>query len=131
SHATGALSVQGSLMFTAAATYMGQVYGTAAARTNVSGAATLAGAVAVQPLSRVVATTTYTILSASALAGTFQSAFVIGNFARNARLSYAGNNVLLTLDPGLLSPVLSSANANQTNVAAAIDNALLAGNTLP
>jgi uncharacterized protein with beta-barrel porin domain len=39
--------------------------------------------------------------------------------------------VFVTLDPGLLSPILPGhATTNQKNVAAAIDNALLAGNTL-
>ncbi len=70
---------------------------------------------------------------AGTLNGTFASASVAGtsNFARNPILSYVGNDVLLTLDPGLLSPVLpGNANANQIKVAGAIDNALLAGNNL-
>jgi uncharacterized protein with beta-barrel porin domain len=46
-------------------------------------------------------------------------------------LSYVGNEVLLTLDPGLLSPILpANAGANQTKVAGAIDNALLGGGNL-
>jgi autotransporter-associated beta strand protein len=127
----GTLAVQGNLVLTAAATYMVQVSGASADRTNVTGTATLAGAVAVQPLSRVLATTTYTIMTAAGTNGTFDAAFVNGNLARNARLSYAGGSVFLTLDPSLLSPSLSSANGNQTNVAATIDNALLAATNLP
>jgi uncharacterized protein with beta-barrel porin domain len=66
--------------------------------------------------------------------GTFSTAdFLAANsFARNARLSYVGNDVLLTVDPGLLSPNLpANASINQRNVAAGIDNALTAGASMP
>ena len=47
---------------------------------------------------------------------------------RNARLTYVGNDVLVTLDPGLLSPILpGNASINNRNVAAGIDNALEGG----
>jgi uncharacterized protein with beta-barrel porin domain len=125
----GTLSVQGSLVFTTAATYMIEVSGASADRTNVMGTASLAGNVAVTPLSRLSATTTYTILTSSGTTGVF-AAVTVSNpgFARNARLNYVGNSVLLTLDPGMLSPSLPGfANINQSNVAGGIDNALLAG----
>lgn len=49
-----------------------------------------------------------------------------------SRLSYLGNDVFLTLDPGLLSPILpGNAGINQKNVAAGIDNALIASANLP
>jgi hypothetical protein len=51
--------------------------------------------------------------------------------ARNPHLTYSGTSVLLTLDPGLLSPSLSGANINQRNVAAGIDNALAGGANPP
>ena len=98
----------------------------------MAGTATIAGRVVVDPLARLGATTTYTILNAGTLSGTFDGVTLAGNYARNARLSYLGNDVLLTLDPGLLSPILSgTANGNQNNVAAAIDNALINGATMP
>ena len=128
----GLLNVNGSLTFTAAATYLVQISGTTSDRTNVTGTATLAGRVAVDPLARLNQTTTYTIINAGTLSGTFDTTTLTNNFARNARLSYVGNDVLLTLDPGLLSPILpGNASGNQKNVAAAIDNALTGGATLP
>ena len=129
----GTLTVQGNLVLTTAATYMVEISGTSADKTVVTGAAQLAGKVVVAPSSRIAATTTYTILSSTGTTGTFGSVS-LGNpaLARNARLSYAGNNVLLTLDPGLLSPALPGfATVNQRNVAAGIDNALLGGANLP
>ena len=129
----GTLRISGSLTMTAAATYLVQVSGSTSDRTIVTGTANIAGAVVVDPLTRLTQKTTYTILFASGLNNAFSSAnlLVANNFARNPILSYVGNDVLLTLDPGLLSPVLpGNASANQIKVAGAIDNALLAGNNL-
>jgi T5SS/PEP-CTERM-associated repeat protein len=128
----GTLTVAGNLVLTTAASYMVEVSGTSADKTVVTGAAQLAGTVVVKPIGRVSATTTYTILTSANTTGTFGSV-TTGNsaYARNARLSYSGNNVLLTLDPGLLSPSLPGfANINQKNVAAGIDSALLAGGSM-
>ncbi|WP_271670921.1 autotransporter outer membrane beta-barrel domain-containing protein [Bradyrhizobium sp. CCBAU 51627] len=125
----GTVTVTGNLVFTTAATYMVQISGASADKTIVGGSAQLAGTLAVMPTSRVNATTTYTILTASNLSGTFGTVTVsTPALARNARVSYAGNEVLLTVDPGLLSLGLpTSATINQKNVAAGIDAALLAG----
>lgn len=124
--------IMSSLTMTAASTYLVEVSGTSSDRTVVTGAATLAGQVSISPLTRLTATTTYTILNAGALSGTFDSASVTGNFARNARLAHVGNEVLLTLDAGLLAPALSgAATINQKNVAAGIDKALVSGAALP
>jgi autotransporter-associated beta strand protein len=129
----GTLTVQGNLTLATAATYMVQVSGNSVDRIAVTNNAMLAGTVAVQMLSRVATTTTYTILTSAGTSGTFQSVVLTNvGFARNPHLSYAGGNVFLTVDPGLLSPILpASANANQTRVAGAIDNALLGGSSLP
>jgi uncharacterized protein with beta-barrel porin domain len=128
------VTVTGSLAFTSGALYLVQVSGSNAGQIAVGGAATLAGNVEVDVLSRLTQKTTYTILSsANPLSGTFSSATLefANNFARDPVLSIVGNNVLLTLQPGLLSPVLpANASANQVKVAGAIDNALLAGNNL-
>ncbi len=123
-----------SLTLTAASTYLVQVSGVSADKTIVTNTANLAGKVVVDPLARLSATTTYTILTAGTVNGTFSGADFLtsSNFARNARLSYVGNDVLLTLDPGLLSPaLLGYASINQKNVAAGIDTALAGGGTTP
>jgi len=128
----GTLTIAGNLVLTTAATYMVQVSGTSTSKTVVVGAANLAGTVAVNLTGRVSATTTYTILTSANTTGTFDSVSMSNSaYAHNARVTYSGNNVLLTLDPGLLSPSLPGfANINQKNVAAGIDNALLAGGSM-
>src|SRR5579883_1087563 len=125
----GTLTVQGNLVFTTAASYIVQISGASADKTVVSGTAQIAGTLVVAPIGHVNATTTYTILTASNLTGSFGTVSLSSPaFARNPRVSYAGNSVLLTVDAGLLSPVLpGSASLNQRNVAAGIDAALLAG----
>ncbi|MGY4433045.1 T5SS/PEP-CTERM-associated repeat protein [Bradyrhizobium sp. F1.13.1] len=131
-NAIGTLTIAGNLVLSTAATYMVQVSGISASNTVVAGAAQLAGTVAVNLTGRIAATTTYTILSSANTTGTFGSVAVSNlAYARNARVTYSGNNVLLTLDAGLLSPSLPGfANINQRNVAAGIDNALLSGASL-
>ncbi|MCP3469532.1 autotransporter domain-containing protein [Bradyrhizobium sp. CCGUVB1N3] len=126
---TGTLNVQGSLVMSSASTYLVQISGTSTTSAAVTGTAQLAGTVSVQVLSRVSSTTTYTILTGTGgVSGTFDTVLLSGTgLARNARLTYSGTSVLLTLDPGLLSPSLSGATINQRNVAAGIDNALTAG----
>jgi uncharacterized protein with beta-barrel porin domain len=123
-----------SLTMTAASTYLVQVSGVTADKTIVTGIAGINGKVVVDPLTRLSATTTYTIMSAGTLSGTFSGAefLTATSFARNARLSYVGNDVLLTLDPGSLSSSLpGNASINQRNVAAGIDNGLAGGGALP
>ena len=123
-----------SLTMTAASTYLVQVSGATADKTIVTGIASIGGKVLVDPLTRLPATTTYTIVAAGTVSGTFSGVdfLTATNFARNARLAYVGNDVLLTLDPGLLSPSLpGNASINQSNVAEGIDNALTGGATLP
>jgi len=130
----GTLTVSGSLTLMAASTYLVQISGTSADRTIVTGAANLAGKVTVDPLARIAATTTYTILTAGTVNGTFATAGLLttNSFARNARLSYVGSDALLTVDPGLLLPNLPSfGTINQRNVAAGIDNALMTGSNMP
>ncbi len=122
-----------SLTLTTAASYLVQVSGTISDRVVVTGTANLAGQVVIDPLTRLTQRTTYTIVTAGTLNGTFSTANLLtaNNFARNPVLSYVGNDVLLTLDPGLLSPILpGSTGANQNRIAGAIDNALLGGSNL-
>ena len=122
-----------SLTLTTAASYLVQVSGTISDSVVVTGTANLAGQVVIDPLTRLTQRTTYTIVTAGALNGTFSTAnfLMANNLARNPVLSYVGNDVFLTLDPGLLSPILSAnATGNQKNVAGAIDNALLGGSNM-
>ncbi|MBR0895352.1 autotransporter domain-containing protein [Bradyrhizobium tropiciagri] len=122
-----------SLTMTAAATYLVQVTNTISDKTIVTGAASVAGNVVVEPLERITKKTTYTIVNAGTLSGTFGSASLLlaNNLARNPVLSYVGNDVLLSIDPGLLSPILpANAGVNHRSVAGAIDNGLLGGANL-
>lgn len=128
----GTLTVQGNLVLTSAATYMIEVSGTAADKTVVTGTAQLDGKVLVAPSTRIATSTSYTILTSSGTTGTFGSVSVSNPALARAKLSYAGNNVVLTLDPGLLLPALPGfSSINQRNVAAGIDNAALGGASLP
>jgi subtilase-type serine protease len=126
----GTINISGNLNFVGAGNYIVEVNGASSDKTVVSGTATLGGAVQVVPTARITARTTYTILSASPVSGTFGSATVVNNLARNPLLSYVGNDVLLTLDPTLLAPLLAGGTANQRSVAAAIDNAIGGGNPM-
>lgn len=122
-----------SLTMTAATTYLVQVTNTTSDKVIVTGTANIAGNVIVDPLERLTHKVTYTIVSAGTLNGTYSSVNLLlaNNLARNPVLSYVGNDVLLSLDPGLLSPVLpTNAATNHKNVAGAIDNALLGGASL-
>lgn len=123
-----------SLTMTAASTYLVQVSGATSDKTIVTGIASIGGKVVVDPLTRLSATTTYKIMTAGTVSGAFSGAefLTATSFARNARLTYVGNDVLLTLDPGsLLSSLPGNANINQRNVAAGIDNGLVGGGALP
>jgi uncharacterized protein with beta-barrel porin domain len=128
------LTISGNLAFASGALYLVQVSGTSASNTAVTGTAALAGNVTVDVLTRQTQKTTYTILTSSGLnSTTFGSVnlLIANNFALNPVLTYAGGDVFLTLDPGLLSPLLPpGANSNQTRVAGAIDAGILAGNGL-
>jgi T5SS/PEP-CTERM-associated repeat protein len=132
SNSIGTLTVQGNLVLTTAASYIVQVSGASASKTVVAGAAQLAGSLVVNVTGRVSATTTYIIVASANTTGTFDSVSISNPaYARNARLSQSGNNELLTLDAGLLSPSLPGfANINQRNVATAIDNGLLGGGSM-
>ena len=122
------LTVQGSLLFTAAASYMVEVSPATAARTNVTGTATLGGATVnavFGPGSY--AAKQYTILNAALVNGTFNP--VVGTNGSNfkATLSYDTSNVYLNL--ALSFP--TGLNPNQQNVANAVTNFFNGGGALP
>jgi autotransporter-associated beta strand protein/T5SS/PEP-CTERM-associated repeat protein len=125
----GTITVQGNLTFTSAGTYAVELGTTSVERdlTIVTGTAALAGKVAPSAFGGLLLPgTTYTILTAGARTGTFASvdeSALPGGF--NASLSYAGNNVQLTLSAGLRdTPGL---NDNQRGIATIIDNAANSG----
>jgi outer membrane autotransporter protein len=128
----GTLTVQGSLVLTAASSYLVEVSPTNADRTNVTGTATLGGTVQAvfAPGSYVVRS--YTILHADGgLGGTTFGGLTTTNLSNfNASLSYTATDVMLSLTAalGVGTPGLSG---NQQGVAGAINGFFNAGGALP
>jgi uncharacterized protein with beta-barrel porin domain len=121
--AFGPLTVQGSLSFTAASTYMIQVSPTNAGFTNVTGAANLGGAsvnAVFQPGSFV--DRKYTILTATGGLGgtTFNPAVVSNNPNLKATLSYDADDAFLNIKLSFNPP--GGLNINQQNVANTLTN---------
>jgi autotransporter-associated beta strand protein len=128
----GLLTVQGSLVFTAASSYMVEVSPSAADRTNVTGSATLGGAtVNANFAAGTYVTKQYTIVNAAGgINGTFgslASTNLPSTFA--ASLSYDANNAYLNLD--LAVSQLPGLNSNQRNVANALTNSFNATGGIP
>lgn len=118
----GLLTVSGSLVLTAASSYLVEVSPASADRTNVTGAATLGGAT----VSAVFAPGTYvvkryTILNAGSISGTFAgpvNTSLPSGF--RSSLSYDTSNVYLDLALAFTPP--TGLNINQQNVANALTN---------
>jgi T5SS/PEP-CTERM-associated repeat protein len=125
-NSVGTLTVQGSLVFTAASTYLVEVDASGVDRSNVTGIATLAGArVGVKVGGG--ANRRHTILNATGgVAGTFAAA-TADNFI--ATLSYDANNVFLDLQAALGRG--TPLNQNQQAVATTLNNAFSNGHLLP
>jgi autotransporter-associated beta strand protein len=129
----GTITVQGSLVLSSAAAYIVEVNPSAADRTNVTGAASLAGTMALQ-----VAAGTYTVNKQYVLVhadggrtGTFTTGDITGLFgpAIRARIDYTANDAILNLAPNSISIFLPpSAPQNVQNVAGAIDQIFQSGN---
>jgi autotransporter-associated beta strand protein len=131
-NSVGTLTVNGNLVLSAASFYMVEVEGDRADRTNVSGAASLAGTVAVSYLGGKLARS-YTILSASAgRMGTFDT-FVPVNLPAfvTASLAYTATDVelKLTSDIGRIieRAAIPALTQNQAAVASALDYAFNSG----
>src|SRR5439155_9529008 len=128
----GTLTVQGSLVFTAASSYMVEVSPSAADRTNVTGTATLGGAtVNASFASGSYVPKQYTIVNAAGgINGTFGS-LVNSNLPSifAASLSYDANNAYLNLDLALSQ--LPGLNSNQRNVANALISSFNATGGIP
>jgi autotransporter-associated beta strand protein len=131
--ATGTLTVQGNLTFTAGSTYAVEVSPSSAARTNVTGTATLGGAtLSANFASGAYVSRQYTVLNATGgVTGSFgaqlntnlPAGFVSG-------VSYDANNAFLNL---VLDPTRQSdgGNINQRNVATALGNSFNAAGGIP
>jgi autotransporter-associated beta strand protein len=121
----GLLTVQGSLIFTAAASYMVQVSPVSADRTNVTGAATLGGATVNASFAPgTYIAKQYTIVNAgSGVHGKFSSLVntdLPSGFT--ASLSYGTDDAYLNLALSFVPPPGTGLNANQQNVGNAIVN---------
>jgi autotransporter-associated beta strand protein len=128
----GLLTVQGSLVFTAAASYMVEVSPANADRVNVTGAATLGGAtVNASFAAGAYIARQYTILNATGgVGGTFGSV-VNTNLPSGftSSLSYDANNVFLNLALNFSTP--TGLNGNQQNVANTLTNFFNATGGIP
>ena len=130
-NSVGTLTVSGNLVFAAASSYMVEVQGNTADRTNASGTATLAGTVGMVNLGDI-PTRSYTILSAAGgRIGTFDSVAAVNLPAfLTASLAYTPTDVQLTLTSGIGQ--IAGLTLNQSAVAAALDTSFNAGGgTLP
>jgi hypothetical protein len=121
----GTLTVQGSLVFTAASSYMVEVSPANADRTNVTGTATLGGAtVNASFAAGTYVAKQYTILNAAGgVSGTFAGP-VNTNLPAGfqSSLSYDANNAYLNLLLSFIPPPSGGLNQNQQNVANALSN---------
>ena len=119
----GLLTVQGNLVFAAAASYLVEVSPSNADRTNVTGTATLGGAtVNASFAAGTYVAKQYTILNAAGgVSGTFAGP-VNTNLPANFQpsLSYDANNAYLNLLLNFIPPPNAGLNQNQQNVANAI-----------
>ncbi|WP_249119249.1 MULTISPECIES: autotransporter domain-containing protein [unclassified Bradyrhizobium] len=121
----GLLTVQGSLVLTAASSYLVEVSPSNADRVNVTGAATLGGAtVNANFAAGTYVAKQYTILNAAGgVNGTFSGPVntnLPGGF--NSSLSYDANNAYLNLALNFVPPPGTGLNVNQQNVGNAIVN---------
>jgi len=133
-NSVGTLTVNGNLTFNSSSNYLTEVTRTGADKTIVTGTANLDGKVVVKPLAHIGKTTTYTIMTAGTENGAFSGVdfLAVNNFASNPQLTYAGKDVLLTLDAGLLMPeLLGDVTPNQKSVATGINNSILGGTIMP
>lgn len=118
----GPLTVQGSLSFTTASTYLIQVSPANAGLTNVTGTATLGGATvnaSFQPGTYV--NRQYTIVHATvAVSGTFNPAITSNMANIQSTLTYDPNNAFLNINLSFVPPPGVALNVNQQNVANAL-----------
>lgn len=128
----GPLTVNGSLSFTAASTYMVEVSSTNASLANVAGAAALGGATVSANFLSGTVKKQYTILTAAGGLGasTFNPAVVSNMPSINASLSYDANNVFLDIGVNF-TPSGGGLTVNQQNVANALTNFFNSTGSIP
>jgi autotransporter-associated beta strand protein len=117
------LTINGSLSFTAASTYMVQVSSSSASLANVTGAAALGGATVSAIFGSGTVKKQYTILTAATGLGgsAFNSAVVSNMPSINATLSYDAKNVFLNIGVNF-TPSGGGLTVNQQNVANTLTN---------
>lgn len=123
----GTITVNGNLTFNAGSAYQVELAGAANDRTNVTGAATLAGTTQATYSGSTFTRAPNTILSATGgLVGTFQNLTTTGlpSFLFG-RLGYSATDVTISLQSGMAS--ISGLGGNQGTVARAFDTAFNAG----
>ncbi len=132
----GTLTVNGNLTLTPGSVYRAEIEGAVADRITVTGTALLAGTLTLVPLGGAYSfNNAYTLLSAAGGAsGTFGTVDSTGSFGDGitSTVSYTSNDVLLTLAPKPLTPIVSprlgvSGPLNAYAVASAIDRAVAGG----
>lgn len=131
-NSVGTMTVSGNAVLNAGSTTVIEVAGAGADRLTVTGTASLAGTLSLVGVDRSFRFgTTYTLLSAAGgRSGTFDSVAASGTLtpAIITTVTYTPTDVELSLSANLLVPLLpAGAGINATNVAAAIDRALLGG----
>jgi len=130
-NSVGTISINGTLGFNAGGLYFVELFGNTADRTNVSGAATLAGTVGVLNTGGNL-TNSYTILSATGgVTNTFNTLSTLGlpSFI-TASLAYTPTTVLLNLNSAISQ--IPGLTGNETAVAVTLDNSFNTGHgTLP
>lgn len=116
------LTINGSLSFTAASTYMVQVSSTTSSLANVTGAAALGGATVSAIFGSGTVKKQYTILTAAGGLGssTFNSAALSNVPSVNATLSYDTNNVFLNVNVNFAQA--GGLTVNQQNIANTLTN---------
>ncbi|CAH1668771.1 exported hypothetical protein [Hyphomicrobiales bacterium] len=136
----GTLTVNGNLTLASGSVYEAEVQGAVSDRVNVTGTASLAGALRIIPLGGAyMFNSPYTLLSAQGgRSGEFSPAETTGSFGDGVgtTVSYTATDVQLTLTPKPLAPIIESpatpklgvlAPRNAFAIASAIDGAVAAG----
>jgi len=131
-NSVGLLTVQGSLAFTAASSYMVEVSPTNADRTNVTGTATLGGAtVNAVFLPGSFVNRQYTILNATGgVSGTFNPVVTSNMASLQPTLTYDNDDVFLNINL-VFAPPSGGFSVNQQNVSNALVNFFNATGSIP
>lgn len=137
-NSVGTVTVNGNLTLGAGSTYLVEIQGATADRTNVTGMASLAGTLQLAALGGPYTfSTPYTVLNAAGgRTGTFATVSTTGSFGAGvtSTVSYDANNVFVTLDAAPLAPIVQQrlsptvpGPSNPLAVALGIDRAVAAG----